>query len=154
VVLFAAAFRRASLAQDRAARGLRDHRASIAWAPAFIVVFALTITLAAYDWLAALDPGWSEHDVRGLIFAGSFAQGIAAITLATTRSACGADRCTAGRGHPAARPGQAAVRVLDLWTYIWVCQYLLIWYGNIPRRSRHYVDATRGRWLPLFVPTS
>ena len=37
------------------------------------------------------------------------------------------------------------------WAYIWVCQYLLIWYGNIPEEVTHYVTRTRGPWLPLFA---
>jgi len=37
------------------------------------------------------------------------------------------------------------------WTYIWVCQYLLIWYGNIPEEIGHFLSRTNGGWLPLFV---
>jgi hypothetical protein len=37
------------------------------------------------------------------------------------------------------------------WTYIWVCQYLLIWYGNIPEEVGHFIVRTNGGWLPVFV---
>ena len=37
------------------------------------------------------------------------------------------------------------------WTYIWVCQYLLIWYGNIPEEVGHFITRTSGGWLPVFV---
>jgi hypothetical protein len=37
------------------------------------------------------------------------------------------------------------------WAYIWVCQYLLIWYGNLLEEIPYYVVRTRGAWLPLFV---
>src|SRR2546429_6969556 len=30
------------------------------------------------------------------------------------------------------------------WAYIWTCQYLLIWYGNIPEEVTHYVKRTNG----------
>ncbi len=37
------------------------------------------------------------------------------------------------------------------WAYIWVCQYLLIWYGNIPEEVTHYVSRTNGPWIYLFA---
>jgi len=37
------------------------------------------------------------------------------------------------------------------WAYIWVCQYLLIWYGNIPEESTYYVKRTSGSWLFVFA---
>jgi hypothetical protein len=37
------------------------------------------------------------------------------------------------------------------WAYIWVCQYLLIWYGNIPEEVSHYITRTSGPWLYLFA---
>src|SRR5262249_9708887 len=37
------------------------------------------------------------------------------------------------------------------WAYIWVCQYLLIWYGNIPEEITHYLSRTSGPWLYLFA---
>jgi len=37
------------------------------------------------------------------------------------------------------------------WAYIWTCQYLLIWYGNIPDEVTHYVKRTNGPWLYLFA---
>jgi hypothetical protein len=37
------------------------------------------------------------------------------------------------------------------WAYIWVCQYLLIWYGNLPEEVSHYLKRTSGPWLYLFA---
>jgi hypothetical protein len=36
------------------------------------------------------------------------------------------------------------------WAYIWICQYLLIWYSNIPEEVTHYVTRTNGSWVWLF----
>jgi len=151
-LLFARAFRRASLAQDAATgAGLRMHQRLDRLGAAFVVVFALTITAAAYDWLASLDPSWSSTMFAVYIFAGTFVQGIAAITLATV----------ALLRQPTLRAAVGTQQLHDLgkmlfafsifWTYIWVCQYLLIWYGNIPEEIGHFITRTNGRWLPLFV---
>ena len=37
------------------------------------------------------------------------------------------------------------------WAYIWVCQYLMVWYGNIPEEVTHYAARTNGPWLWLFL---
>lgn len=151
-LLFARAFRRASLAQDHAGAGLRMHQRLDRLGAGFVVVFALTITAAAWDWLAALDPSWSSTMFAVYVFAGSFVQGIAAITLATVlllrRSA--ALRSVVGQAqlHDL---GKLLFAFSIFWTYIWVCQYLLIWYGNIPEEVGHFITRTNGRWLPLFV---
>jgi hypothetical protein len=39
---------------------------------------------------------------------------------------------------------------LTFWAYIWTCQYLLIWYGNIPEEITHYIKRTNGPWLFFF----
>jgi hypothetical protein len=117
----------------------------------FIVAFALTITLAAWDWLASLDPGWASTMFAVYVFAGAFVGGIAAIALATVLL----------MRRPPLRDAIGDAQLHDLgkllfafsifWAYIWVCQYLLIWYGNIPEEVGHFVARTNGRWLPLFV---
>jgi hypothetical protein len=151
-ILFARAFRNASLAQDRtAADSLRMHRRLDRLGAAFIVVFALSITLAAWDWLAALDPSWSSTMFAVYVFAGVWVGGIAAVALATVFLM---------RKEPLrAAVGEAQLHDLGkllfafsiFWGYIWVCQYLLIWYGNIPEEIGHFLTRTNGGWLPLFV---
>jgi hypothetical protein len=35
--------------------------------------------------------------------------------------------------------------------YIWLSQYLLIWYGNLPEEVTHYVSRTSPAWIRLFL---
>jgi hypothetical protein len=37
------------------------------------------------------------------------------------------------------------------WAYIWLCQYLLIWYGNLPDEVTYYISRTGNRWIRLFL---
>jgi hypothetical protein len=37
------------------------------------------------------------------------------------------------------------------WGYIWVCQYLLIWYGNIPEEVTYFLVRSSAPWLPVFL---
>ena len=148
-VVFARAFRRASLRAGRRRRraACAMHQRLDRLGAGFIVVFALTITLAAYDWLASLDPELVEHDVRGLRVRGH-------VRGRDRRRHAGDRRCSRG-----AQPLRAARRRRSSCTtsarccsrsrssgrYIWVCQYLLIWYGNIPEEVTHYLTRTQRR---------
>jgi hypothetical protein len=151
-ILFARAFRRTSLAQDRLpATRLQLHQRLDRLGSAFIVAFALTITLAAYDWLAALDPSWASTMFAVYVFAGVFESGIAAITLGTVALASREPLKKAVTEKQLHDLGKLMFAFSIFWAYIWVCQYLLIWYGNIPEEIGHFLSRTNGGWLPLFV---
>lgn len=151
--LFAWLFRRTSLAQDRSpAAALRFHGRLNVLAGLFIVFFALGITASAFDWIASLDPSWFSTMFAVYVFAGMFVSGNAAVSLATVRL------MKSGLLH--GRTGVGEEQLHDLgklmfafsvfWAYIWVSQYLLIWYGNIPDEITHYQSRTNGAWLALF----
>jgi hypothetical protein len=150
--LFAWLFRRASLAQDKDSRSsLLYHRRLNGYAAAFLLVFAVSFTTGSYDWLLSLDPHWYSTMFSVYLFIGTFVQGIAAVTLAAV--------ILRERGFLRSSVSDAQLHDLGkmlfafstFWAYIWTCQYLLIWYGNIPEEITHYVTRTRGSWLPLFL---
>lgn len=149
-VLFAWLFRRISLAQDREPlASLAHHRRLDACSAAFVVAFALFFTTSAYDLLISLDPSWFSTMFAVYAFAGTVVHGIAAVTLAAV--------VLRGRGLLALRDeqlhdlGKMLFAFSTFWAYLWVCQYLLVWYGNMPEEVTHYLVRTRGPWLPLFA---
>lgn len=150
-MLFAFAFRRTSLAQDRhPADSLRHHQRLTRLSALFTVLFAPTFTLATYDWIMSLDPTWFSTMFAVNVFAGTFVQGIAAVTLAVV--------VLHQRGvlktpiddqlHDL---GKMLLAFTTFWAYTWVCQYLLIWYGNIPEEVTHYAKRTNGPWVIPFA---
>jgi hypothetical protein len=151
--LFAWLFRRTSLAQDRApGSSLRYHDRLNVLAGLFIVFFALGISASAFDWIASLDPSWFSTMFAVYVFAGTFVSGNAAVSLATVRL------MKRGLLHDGLGVGEDQLHDLGklmfafsvFWAYIWVSQYLLIWYGNIPEEITHYISRTNGPWLALF----
>jgi hypothetical protein len=150
--LFAWRFRRLSLAQDeRPSASLALHRRLARTAAVFVVVFALSITFAAYDWIGSLEPGWSSTMFGVYVFAGVFVLGLAAITLATAALA----ETPPLRGLVGERQlhdlGKLLFAFSTFWAYIWTCQYLLIWYGDVPEEVSHYLTRTNGGWLFPFA---
>jgi hypothetical protein len=150
-VFFARLFRRTSLQQDQdPRRSLFLHQRLTRYSVLFILAFALTLTLGAFDWLLSLDPQWSSTMFGFYVFAGTFEQGIAAITLAVVLLKERGDFAVVGR-HQLHDLGKMLFAFSVFWAYIWTCQYLLIWYGNIPDEVTHYVKRTNGPWLYLFA---
>jgi len=47
--------------------------------------------------------------------------------------------------------GKLLLAFTTFWVYIWLSQYLLIWYSNLPEEAVHYVVRTGSGWLPLFA---
>src|SRR5262249_44251038 len=85
------------------------------------------------------------------VFAGAFVQGIAAVTLVAIvlrERGLLADWVSEQQLHDL---GKMLFTFSTFWAYIWTCQYLLIWYGNIPEEVTHYVKRTNGAWPYLFA---
>ena len=150
--IFAVLFRRASLEQDRhPGASLRYDARLNRYAALFVQVFALSFTLAANDWIGSVDPGWFSTIFALYLFAGAFVQGIAAITFATIlvrERGLLREYIDQQRLHDL---GKMLFAFSTFWAYLWTCQYLLIWYGNIPEEVTHYVTRTNGPWLILFL---
>ncbi|HEY2902570.1 MAG TPA: hypothetical protein VGL59_18440 [Polyangia bacterium] len=144
--------RRISLAQDGDPGGNLFHHARLnRTAALFVVLFAPTFTCTAYDWILSLEPRWFSTMFAVYLFAGTFVQGIAAVTLIVA--------VLYRRGLLRAHIGPEQLHDLGkmlfafsiFWAYIWVSQYLLIWYGNLPDEVPYYIKRTQGVWLPLFA---
>lgn len=151
-VAFAWLMRKASLDQDRnAGSSLIFHGRLARYSACFAVVFAGTFSISVFDWIISLEPQWFTTMFAVYVFAGTFVQGIAAVTIAAVilkeRGIIG-DAVTVSQLHDL---GKMLFAFSTFWAYIWVCQYLLIWYGNIPEEVTYYVKRTNGPWLILFA---
>jgi hypothetical protein len=149
---FAWRMRKISIAgdADRAA-GLSAYVRLYRYSGAFAPLFALTFAAASYDWLISLEPKWFSTMFSVYVFAGTFVQGIAAIALVTVtlkrKQLVGA----VVDSHVIQTLGTMILAFSTFWGYIWVCQYLLIWYGNIPEEAGWYLQRSSGGWLPLLL---
>jgi hypothetical protein len=118
-------------------------------AAVFVIVFALTWWLASFDWIMSLEPEWGSTMFGVYSFAGLFLSGLATLTLLHVLS----------QGRVSSKSADAADRLHDLgkllfafstfWVYIWFCQYMLIWFVNIPEETSYYVRRLAGMWQPL-----
>jgi len=118
------------------------------FAPAFMAIFALTVTVVAFDWISSLEPEWYS-DIFGIyIFAGAFLAGLAATSIAVVH--------LMERGRlPGVRPdhlynlGGFMFAFTVFWSYIGFAQYMLMWYGNMPEEVFWYRQRIEGPWLSM-----
>jgi len=149
-VLFSFLLRRESLRQDR--DGLLEHTGrSKGYSAAFLAVFAVTFSLASFDWLMSIESEFYSTIYALYCFSGLFLSGVAAITVCVILLRRRGWLAQVGPQHLHSL-GKLVFGFSTFWAYIWLCQYILIYYANLPEETIYYIrrTATRG-WTALFV---
>ncbi|MBI4911909.1 MAG: hypothetical protein HY823_04155 [Acidobacteria bacterium] len=118
-------------------------------AAAFILVFGLTFTLANFDWIMSLEPAWYSTIFAVYGFSGMFLQGIAIVTVSAIvlRHVGLLPEVSRAQNHDL---GKLLFAFSCFWAYIWLSQFLLIWYANIPEETAPMRILLRLPWAPLF----
>ena len=146
----AAALRRASARQDLSDAAVHQ-RTSIRVAAIFAVVFAWSFPVAAIDWLMSLSAEWASTMFFVHVFAGVLVEGLAAVTLAAVLLRERGFLRNVVNEHHLHDLGKLLLAFTSFWAYIWLCQYLLIWYGNLPEEVGYYQTRTRPDWVLWFA---
>jgi hypothetical protein len=144
-VLLARGLYRLSVAQDREYDEGRLARMRLISAPG-MVLFALTLTFAAFDWLMSLNASWYSTAFGVYIFAGSVLSALALITLVAIylrNKGFLVDVITVEHYHDL---GKLLFTFVVFWGYIAFAQYFLIWYGNIPEETQWFRVRWGGWW--------
>jgi hypothetical protein len=117
-------------------------RSRLRIAALFLLVLAPTWSLASVDWLQSLDPHWFSTIYALVTLSGLAVAGLAAAIILV------AALDTRGQVTPA-QYGDLGALLLSMalfWAYIWYCQYMLIWYTNLPEETPWYVARLGGAW--------
>jgi hypothetical protein len=139
-----------SLEQDaaedpRVQRSLRERMQSIS-GPG-ILLFGLTVTFAAVDWLMSLEPEWFST-IFGLLIMAGF--GLTAFSFAITVAVWLSRQDEALEAVYQPRwfhdHGKLLLTFIMLWAYFMFSQYLIIWAGNLPEEIPWYLRRLRGGW--------
>jgi hypothetical protein len=138
-----------SIRQDRN-RDPRFNRRARRFAPVFMVIFGITITVVAFDWISSLEPAWYS-DVFGVyLFAGAFLAGLAAAIIAILYLK-GLGRLGGIGPDHLYNLGGFLFAFTVFWSYIGFAQYLLMWYANMPEEVFWYKERLQGAWGALLL---
>jgi hypothetical protein len=114
-----------------------------------MILFALTTTFAAFDWLMSLDPHWYSTIFGVYVFSGGLLSSIVAITLICVfmrRRGVLSKEITHEHYHDL---GKLTFAFMVFWAYVAFSQYLLIWYANIPEETIWYHARWIGSWKAI-----
>ncbi|MEW5741789.1 MAG: quinol:cytochrome C oxidoreductase [Myxococcota bacterium] len=114
-------------------------------APA-ILLYALTQSFAAVDWMMSLQPHWYSTIFGVYYFASSmvaFFSVVILISMALQRAGVLKTAITPEHFHDL---GKFTFGFTVFWAYIAFSQFILIWYANIPEETEFYMVRMEGGW--------
>ena len=105
----------------------------------FLVVFAVTSSVAAWDWVMSIDTHWFSSMFGWYVFASWWVAGLALITLMVVdlKEKGLLSVVNANHLHDL---GKFVFGFSIFWMYIWFSQFLLIYYANIPEESIYFIE--------------
>ena len=107
----------------------------------FIVFFAVTSSIAAWDWVMSIDTHWFSTLFGWYVFSEWATIGFATILLITLYLKRNGYLSYVNDSH-IHDLGKWVFAFSLVWTYMWFSQFMLIWYSNIPEEVTYFT----ARW--------
>jgi len=107
----------------------------------FLIIFAVTSSIAAWDWVMSIDTHWFSTMFGWYVFASWWVTTLALITFITIHLKEKGLLSIVNENH-LHDIGKFVFAFSVFWTYIWFSQFLLIYYANIPEETIYFVE----RW--------
>lgn len=125
----------------------RSHKPSLRPAVLYIIFYALFGSVAFWDWLMSLSPHWYSTMFAVYGFSNVILCGIATVTILAVLTNHANHERRVGVYHDL---GKFLFGFSFFWAYIWFCQYMLIWYANIPEEVVYFQTRLSGEWGMFF----
>jgi len=111
-----------------------------------LVLYGLTMTFAAVDWLMSLEPQWFSTAYGLLVVTGQLLAAMAFAILTTAWLARDEPYASVASSEMFHDLGNLLLAFVMLWAYIAFSQFLIIWSGDLPEENRWYLDRAYGGW--------
>lgn len=147
--LAARMLRKSSLAEDQYG-GIEFYRRNIKTSAIFLVFFAVTSSMLAWDWIMSIDTHWFSTLFGWYTFAGMFVTALTVLNLLTLylKNEGYLEWINDNHLHDLAK---FMFAFSIFWTYLWFSQYMLIWYSNIPEEVTYYMQRYDEYKLPFLT---
>ena len=118
-----------------------------------LMLYVLTVTFAAVDWVMSLEPHWYSTLYGVVILVGQMLAALALAIVLITHLAEVPPVSTVLTPQHLHDLGNLLLAFVMLWAYIGFSQFLIIWSGNLPEEVPWYIHRTQGgwEWLGRFV---
>jgi hypothetical protein len=137
-VYFTRYFRKWSLKEDETG-GTDIHYLMYRKSAVFLVFFAVFSSTMAWDWLMSIDTHWYSTMYGWYIFSGMWVTTMTFATLLTIWLKKHGYLASVNNSH-IHDMGKWMFAVSMLWSYLWFCQYMLIWYSDIPEEVTYFKE--------------
>ncbi len=140
-----------SLKQDRDGASDANDGAGLRISAPGMILFALTVSFAGFDWMMSLDPLWYSTIYGVYFFSGCIVSVMAFVSVFSTwlrGKNILADIISEEHYHTI---GKLLFGFVIFWAYMAFSQYLLIWYANIPEETIWYHHRWVGGWKFISV---
>jgi hypothetical protein len=133
---FTILLRKQSLLEDENG-GLEPFRKSVMLGATFLILFAVTSSTSAWDFLMSIDAHWFSTLFGWYTFIGLFVSGMAMMCLFILylKGRGYMDHVTPNHMHDV---GKFMFAFSIFWAYLWFSQFMLIWYANLPEEVVYY----------------
>ena len=117
----------------------------------YVVVFGLTISIVSFYLLMSLDAHWFSTMFAVLVYTDIMQTGTAFVAIVAgylvLRGGLGG---FINENHLHSL-GKMVFACTGFWAYIAFCQFMLIWYANIPEETIYYLRRFDHGWLPYML---
>jgi hypothetical protein len=110
------------------------------------VIYAVTITFAAYDWLMSLNPEWFSTIFGLLVIAGQALSAVAFVILVTALLSTRAPMALVFQPRHFHDLGKLLLTFVMVWAYMSFSQLLIVWSGNLPQEIPFYLPRMQSSW--------
>ncbi|MCS7188672.1 MAG: quinol:cytochrome C oxidoreductase [Bacteroidia bacterium] len=117
----------------------------------FIVFFALSWSVASWDWLMSTSPHWFSTMFAVYNFANLWITTLCLITFTVALLKLNGFLSGVNDSH-IHDLGKFVFAFSIFWTYIFYGQFMLIWYANIPEETFWFYERIRAHVNPQYVP--
>lgn len=130
--------RKRSLEEDITG-GLENYKKNFTTSAAFLVLFGFTSPVLVWDTIMSIDTHWYSTLFAWYVFAGFWCTTMIAITLFSLhlKEKGHLEEMNDSHFHDL---GKWIFALSFLWTYTFFCQFMLIWYANIPEEVTYFHD--------------
>lgn len=118
----------------------------------FIIIFAVSTSMVAWDWLMSIDTHWFSTMYGWYVFASWWVSSLATITLICIflKENGYLKAMTESHFHDL---GKFVFAFSIFWTYVWFSQFLLIFYANLPEETVYFIERMKsydGKYVGIF----
>ena len=110
---------------------------------AFIVIFGLSSSMFAWDWVMSIDTHWFSTMFGWYMFSSWHVTGLAIITLTVLLLKDKGYMSYVNENH-LHDLGKFMFAFSIFWSYVWFSQFLLIYYANFPEETIYFLERWEG----------